>query len=110
MDDIELYTGDSSRPIYIRPDIADDQAVISNDWSCHTWVTDKYGAEIITSREEVLKTNDDMNFVISLSSDDRSLLDVKGDVEEYEWVIQLTNNMLIPTYEREKRITVIARR
>lgn len=107
MEVIELYNGDGSELILIRPDIADDAEVISNDWLCQTWVTDKYGKEVIAPRVETNKTTDNLKYIISLSPDDTALLALNGAVTEYVWVVEIINDALVPPFQREKHITVL---
>lgn len=103
---ISINKGDTSCPVFIRPDLTDPEAVIDATWKCHTSVEDVYGNVVIAEREITVKTDDNKHFVVYVEDSESATLDTGSIMSEYVWVIRLSNAQLEPDYVKEKRITL----
>jgi len=106
MEAISLYQGDSSLPMTVRPFIADPAAVISDDWVCKTRLMDVDGTEYVGVTTITTKTDDGLHFVVTLSPTDTGAVDVVGEFTRCKWIIQLTNEVLEPIYNREQHVDI----
>lgn len=107
---MSLFQGDSSELLQVRPNIADPAEVISGDWVCTTKLVDVDKNEIVAARTETTKTDDELHFVVSLSPTDTEAVTVGDLPVRVYWVIQMTNNVLSPAYNREKHLPVIVKK
>jgi len=108
---ISLFRGDSSDLVSVRPNLKEPTETISSDWICRTMLVDSSGVEIIASRIENVKSEDGLTFIISLSPADTLAITVGVD-QKYttvDWVVQLSNDQLVPAYSKEKRLKILVR-
>lgn len=101
-----IYQGDSGLPTPVRPAISDPEETINNDWVCKTSLLGPDGSVIVPVRTESVKTDDNLYWLIWLKKEDTENVDIKRNFAKCTWVIQVTNDTLIPAYNREKHITV----
>lgn len=106
----EIYEGDSSPIVYVRPNIADPTTTISADWTCKVALLGPDGSTIVSPRAETNKTSDNLHFAIQLSPAETELVNVKTLPVECTWVVQIENAMLNPKYSREKQIKLIVKK
>jgi len=109
MPDFEIFSGSSIGPVPVRPAIDDDVSVIDGHWQCKTALVNEVGEVVVASRIESLKSADNLNFLVSLSAEDTAQA-VFGDYSIYYWVIQVSNNNLIPGYRNEQQLKIHIKR
>jgi hypothetical protein len=106
MSRISLFEGDSSLPIKVRPAIANPAVAITPDWVLKTRLVGEDGTEFVPTRVESTITDDGLNWAISLSPDDTAAVVVMKNYTRCLWVVEVSNNNLIPPYKREKHVAV----
>lgn len=105
-DEIEVFQGDTTRPIKVAVEFLLDGETLQDYWECRTSLIDKRGNVIISPRLETTLTDDNLNWVIYLTEDDTALVNVPNLPVEVIWVIEVRNPATVPVYNREQHILV----
>jgi len=106
----EIYEGDSSPIVYVRPNITDPTAVISADWSCKVSLIGPDGIVIVPARVSSAKSTDNLHFAIQLSPTETDMVNVKNLPITCQWIVQIENSLLTPAYSRERQIVLIVKK
>ena len=102
MDRQKIHQGDSTLLIPVRPFLKDAAEVLGGDWVCKTAVLDATGTVVIAEHTVTTKTDDNLYFLVGLTSLQTTDLTVLRNPTVYQWVIQLSNATL--NYSKEKHI------
>jgi hypothetical protein len=103
----EIFEGDSTAIVLVRPNIADPAEVISDDWDCKVALIGPDDRVIVAQRTAITKSADNLYFAVQLSPAETELVNVVGLPVTCTWVIQVENLMLTPNYSKEKQVTLI---
>ncbi len=101
---INIFQGDDMELILVRPDITDPLAAIDDNWVCEIAVMDSSSNIVIAKRAVEQKTDDNLYFLVGLTSAESASLAFSGRLGCFVFAIQLKNNTLSPAYCREKHL------
>lgn len=103
----EVFQGDVTDSVYVRPDIDGPAEVIGVDWVCEVSVNDLSGAVLVAARTETIKSADNLYFNVKLTSAETASIVVDGLPIACTMIIQMTNTTLVPSYSKEKHVALI---
>ena len=96
--------GDITDFIYVRPSILDG-GVIDGNWTCTTKVMRSSGGTVIQEFNVTEKSDDNTEFKVYLTGQQTQKLTTNASqVQEYVWLITLSNSVLSPENTRTLRL------